>query len=998
MSGGGGLDTYLVDDPGDVVVGASPGVDLVQSSISYILPTNVDSLSLSGTASLNGTGNALANTLTGNSGDNVLDGKAGADTMIGGAGNDTYVVDNAGDVVTELPGEGADVVQSSVSFTLAAPLENLVLTGASAINGTGNALANTLTGNTGVNTLTGGLGNDQLDGGAAADVLKGGAGDDAYVIDNAGDIITELAGEGIDFAKSSVTYTIAGNVEALVLTGVGAINGTGNTLNNLLTGNAGNNTLSGGAGADTMIGGLGNDTYVVDAAGDVVNENVGEGIDVVQSSITYVLPANVENLTLGGSAAINGTGNGLNNALTGNTGNNVLDGGVGSDTLVGGAGNDTYVVDIAGDVVTEGVGAGTDVVQSAVTLVLAANVENLTLVGPAAISGTGNALANIVTGNAADNVLDGGTGADTLAGGAGNDTYIVDNVSDVVTEAASAGTDRVNASVTYVLAANVESLTLTGAVAINGTGNTLANTLTGNSADNVLDGSSGTDTLVGGAGNDTYMVDNIGDAITEGASAGMDGVNSSVTYVLAANVENLTLTGTAAINATGNTINNILTGNAGNNSLDGGAGIDTMRGGLGNDIYILDVAADVVVENAGEGTDTVQTALTYTLGANLENLTLTGVTAINGTGNALANTLTGNSGDNVLDGAAGIDILVGGVGNDSYMVDNAADVVTEAAGAGSDTVQSSLTYTLGANVENLTLTGAAPISGTGNALDNWVQGNAAVNTLDGGGGNDTLWGAAGDDVLLGSAGNDLVQGGLGNDKLTDTAGNNLLDGGAGADMLTGGAAHEILIGGTGNDTLNTGGGADVIGFNKGDGADVVNASVGSDDTLTLGGGLAYSDLKLSKTGLDLILDAGNGDQIAFKNWYLTGVNNKSVLNLQVIAAAMAGFNPAGVDPLLNKKVVKFDFGGLVSRFDAALLATPTLTSWNLTNALAGYYVSGSDTAAIGGDFGYDYGHRNALANIGATPGHAVLAGAAFGSGAQTLQAAATLYAGAVRLQ
>ena len=364
-------------------------------------------------------------------------------------------------------------------------------------------------------------------------------------------------------------------------------------------------------------------------------------------------------------------------------------------------------MDIAGDVVTEGVGAGTDVVQSAVTLVLAANVENLTLVGPAAISGTGNALANIVTGNAADNVLDGGTGADTLAGGAGNDTYIVDNVGDVVTEAASAGTDRVNASVTCVLAANVESLTLTGAVAINGTGNTLANTLTGNSADNVLDGSSGTDTLVGGAGNDTYMVDNIGDAITEGASAGMDGVNSSVTYVLAANVENLTLTGTAAINATGNTINNILTGNAGNNSLDGGAGIDTMRGGLGNDIYILDVAADVVVENAGEGTDTVQTALTYTLGANLENLTLTGVTAINGTGNALANTLTGNSGDNVLDGAAGIDILVGGVGNDSYMVDNAADVVTEAAGAGSDTVQSSLTYTLGANVENLTLTGAA---------------------------------------------------------------------------------------------------------------------------------------------------------------------------------------------------------------------------------------------------------------------------------------------------
>jgi hypothetical protein len=251
--------------------------------------------------------------------------------------------------------------------------------------------------------------------------------------------------------------------------------------------------------------------------------------------------------------------------------------------------------------------------------------------------------------------------------------------------------------------------------------------------------------------------------------------------------------------------------------------------------------------------------------------------------------------------------------------------------------------------------------------------------------------------LNGNNGNDLLQGGVGNDVLTDTVGSNLLDGGAGTDTLVGGAAREILIGGSGNDTLTTGGGADVIGFNKGDGADVVSASVGSDDTLTLGGGLAYADLKLKKTGLDLILDASNGDQITFKNWYQAGVNNRSVLNLQVVADAMAAFNPAGSDPLLNKKLVNFSFSGIVGAFDAALAANPTITSWNLTNALSGNYLAGSDTAAIGGDFAYDFGHRNALTNIGAVPAQTVLAGANFATAAQTLQGAGTLYAGTVRL-
>ena len=171
-----------------------------------------------------------------------------------------------------------------------------------------------------------------------------------------------------------------------------------------------------------MIGGTGNDTYVVDAAGDVVTELAGQGTDTVQSSISYTLGANVENLTLTGAAAINATGNTLDNVLTGNTGNNVLSGGAGNDTMIGGAGNDTmiggtgndtYVVDAAGDVVTELAGQGTDTVQSSVSYTLGANVENLTLTGAAAINATGNALDNVVTGNAGDNILNGGVGNDT---------------------------------------------------------------------------------------------------------------------------------------------------------------------------------------------------------------------------------------------------------------------------------------------------------------------------------------------------------------------------------------------------------------------------------------------------------------------------------------------------------------------------------------------------------------------------------------------------------
>ena len=825
QTGTSGNDTYTVDNGSDQIIeSANGGIDLVNSSASYALPNNVENLTLTGILNINAYGNEGVNVITGNAGDNVLDGgnDSNADTLIGGQGNDTYIVRSGGplmrdvrtgavdyldpqlpvDVIVETAGGGNDtLVTLMYAVRLPNYVENLVISGTSIFSVPGGVFRNyadayrsytdgyiraQYVGNVldNVIDLTNGgttsspvdtyfYGGALVDGGAGADRMIGGNEDTYYMIDNVGDVVVEKKDDGKDaMISSTLSLTVAPNVEGIELLGSLALSATGDAGNNDLR--ASKNTAS-----NVLTGLAGDDTYYVDAS-DVVVEAVGGGNDLViidqlrggasiqrSSGKKFYLDdyANVENIAANGD--LSSTGNSFNGNrdglyLVGNRQDNNVSGSYANDTLEGGAGNDVIEDQYQALAPRDGIRV----------------IDNDQLYG-------GDGDDRLISYFGAD-LLDGGAGNDTLVrtflngindgiptlrGGLGNDTYELSYATSLVVEDANSGIDTVRffGSGNYTLGDNVENLELKSSGG-NATGNELANLLTASAGDNILDGLGGLDTV---SYQDATAAVNVSLAISGAQATGGSGSDTLL------NIERLT----------GSRFNDTLTGNTGTNTLDGGAGNDVMTGGAGNDTYIVDSALDVVTEGLNEGTDTVKSAVSYALSANVENLTLTGSAAIDSTGNELNNSLTGNEANNTFIGKAGNDTfyggggndtMIGGTGDDTYSVDG-GDVVTELLNEGTDLVQSSVSYTLGANVENLTLTGtvlaSAPINATGNELANVLTGNAASNTLNGAAGNDTLNGGAGNDTLIGGMGNDLYRyrSGDGNDRVQDEGGDDTVE-------------------------------------------------------------------------------------------------------------------------------------------------------------------------------------------------------------------------------
>lgn len=948
-------------------------------------------------------GNAGNDSLTGGEGDDWLEGGDGADTITGGVGDDTIIVDAEDSLANINGGVGFDIIafEGTGNFNIQLNLTNGF---ESAIGGDGNdnisvqtvlrvpqywlqggtypvftqkwtdlpLLANyILSGGGGNDTITGGVGNDIIEGGLGDDVLNGDWGNDTYLFG---------FGDGKDTISDKLSknwyvgsqYVLRDSVLPMLYNGS---NGLGVQEHSNWDTTFGNNGL----------------LYNQSKNSDVIKMTKGVLAADVVSEKPYSIPT-APNYDLLIGLTQNKTFSSvtqLDNYLTLKNWQASMPYVIRYQKVRDAYGNESSVP-IYGYYQPNKIES---IEFSDGSKFLIDNWFQGTL---------GVSKSDTLTGNASDNLLNGLTGADIMSGGLGNDTYVVDNINDVVIEGVDQGNDIVQTFVTLnaELWANVENLILVGSDNTNGIGNSLNNIITGNAGNNILNGSAGNDTLTGGGGIDTlrggvgddvYTVNASTDLIEELTNEGIDTVNSSVTFTLNENVENLLLTGTNNLNGTGNSLNNIITGNAGNNILNGDSGNDTLIGGAGNDRYIVSQR-----ENEGDG-------------------------------NYIARIV-----DN--DGTTGnIDLIEVGFDNilsqqAYYRPDGAyalyLDVKRQLTNEGHDNLQLSAhsiyifdsPYTYGedfggfliqdqfkteSKVEKIQF-----VTGEVDALDNYInrvgysfygsdnndtmRSDDAIGAIEfyAGLGNDYLLGNSSIDRFNGGQGIDILQGMSNGDYLSGNEGNDLIDSGVGIDRLSGDIGNDIFIGGKDADTINVGSGYDVILFNKGDGQDIVNASSNTDNTLSLGGNFAYGDLSLTKSSSDLILKMGTSDQITFKSWYSSSSNNKSVSNLQII---LHDTQFSAANNLRDNKIETFNFADVVADFDAA----GSLATWQLTESrLSTHLKSGSDSEAIGGDIAYQYGKSGSLAGMGLLATQAVLSNPNFG---QTAQAFSTTTIGSAEI-
>ena len=612
--------------------------------------------------------------LYGQNGNDYLDGGIGQDTLFGGVGDDVL---NGG--------EGDDILlgftpsnDAKQSLNPGETDNDRLYGGAGADYLYGGLGDDYLDGGIGNDVLIGETGNDVLFGGAAADELQGGDGQDQLIGGSDNDKLfgqtgndTLWGGDGDDIllgftanneAKQSLN---AGESDDDVLYGEtgndGLYGGLGNDYldggvgNDVLLGDAGNDTLFGGTGADELQGGDGQDQLIGGSDNDKLfgqtgNDTLwgGDGDDIMLGFTA----SNEAKQSLNAGESDDDT-------LYGESGNDNLYGGVGNDYLDGGVGNDIILGDVGNDSLLGG--AGADELQG----------------------GDGNDQLN---GGADDDRLFGQTGNDTLSGGDGNDLLLGFTAINEAKQSLNAGESDDD----YLDGGNGNDILIAGL------GN---DTLQGGEGRDELQGGSGQDLLYGGNDNDN-LFGQVGDDTLYGGEGddylqGFTASNEAQQSLNAGESDNDYLNGGAG--------SDTLIGGVGNDLLDGGAGADVMVGGEGDDTYLVNSVNDSIYEKAGQGYDKVITNTSYLLNANIEELRLLEGFAIHGTGNALNNLIIGNSSDNILDGVTGADTLIGGAGNDIYYVDNVGDVLVENAGEGTDTVQSSISYTLGANTENLIL-------------------------------------------------------------------------------------------------------------------------------------------------------------------------------------------------------------------------------------------------------------------------------------------------------